>query len=314
MTRSLDARDPRSFKAALIQTCSTRDVERNLTVIGAMIRDAAAAGARYIQTPEITTVMETDKNRIPEIVQPEDGNRALSVYACLARELGIWLHIGSMAVAAGPRYANRSFLFSPEGRIIARYDKIHLFDVQAGQEVFAESKRYASGDRAVVVDLPWAALGFSICYDIRFPALYRALAQAGAEVIAVPSAFIVATGRSHWHVLLRARAIESQCFILAAAQAGQHECGRQTNGHSIAISPWGDVIAEADGDTTGFILVDLDLETVADARRRIPSLDNDRPFQIECTAKTKMVASGVCTRGGQFQAHSDRAEPFCTGR
>jgi predicted amidohydrolase len=271
----------RRFKSALIQICSSRDVERNLAELGAIIRDAAAAGADYIQTPEIATVMETDSSRLPEIFQPEQGNRALGFYSDLARELGIWLHIGSMAIAVAPRYANRSFLFSPDGRITARYDKIHLFDADVGGQVFTESQRYIRGARAVLARLPWTTLGFSICYDMRFPTLYRALAKAGAEVIAVPSAFIVASGSSHWHTLLRARAIESQCFILAAAQGGVHECGRHTNGHSIAISPWGEIIAEADGHTPGFILADIDLMAIAEARRRIPSLDADHPFAIE---------------------------------
>jgi len=274
--------DPRSFTAALIQTCSSRDVDRNISEIGAMIREAAAAGADYIQTPEVTTVIETDRKRMPDVIQPEAGNRALAAYADLARDLGIWLHIGSMAVATdGPRYANRAFLFTPDGDIAARYDKIHMFDVQIGAgQTYQESKRYQPGEQAVLSDLPWAKLGITICYDMRFPALYRALAKAGAEVIAVPSSFTVPTGKAHWHALLRARAIESQCFVLAAAQAGHHECGRDTYGHSIAISPWGEILAEADGETTGFITAKIDLEQVADARRRVPSLDNDRPFEV----------------------------------
>jgi len=285
MNASADAaapRDPRTFKAALVQTCTSRDVERNLAEIGAMIREAAGAGAQYVQTPEVTTVLETDRARMPEVIHPEAGNRALEAYAVLARELGIWLHIGSMAVATdGPRYANRAFLFTPKGDIAARYDKIHMFDVQIGAgQTYQESKRYAPGSEAVLAELPWARLGITICYDMRFPALYRALAKAGAEVIAVPSSFTVPTGKAHWHALLRARAIETQCFVLAAAQAGDHECGRQTYGHSIAISPWGEILAEADGTTTGFILADIALEAVADARRRVPSLDNDRAFEV----------------------------------
>jgi predicted amidohydrolase len=272
----------RTFKAALIQTCTSRDVDRNLDEIGAMIREAAIAGAQYIQTPEVTTVLETDSKRMPDVIEPEAGNRALAHYSGLARELGVWLHIGSMAVATDePRYANRAFLFAPDGRLAAKYDKIHMFDVQIGEgQNYRESKRYAPGRSGVIADLPWTRLGLTICYDMRFPALYRALAKAGAEVIAVPSSFTVPTGKAHWHTLLRARAIESQCFILAAAQAGDHECGRQTYGHSIAISPWGEVLAEADGETTGYILADIDLADVAKARSRVPSLDNDRPFDI----------------------------------
>lgn len=296
MTCFSHASGTRWFKSALIQFCSGRDVERNLAELSTIIREAAAAEAHYIQTPEITTIMETDSNRLPQVLQPEQGNRALSFYSELARELGIWLHIGSMAVAVAARYANRSFLFSPDGHIAARYDKIHLFDAQMGGEVFAESKRYIRGDRAVLAKLPWTTLGFSICYDMRFPALYRALAQAGAEVIAAPSAFIVSSGSTHWHTLLRARAIESQCFILAAAQAGVHECGRHTNGHSIAISPWGETIAEADAQTPGFILADIDLMAVTEARRRIPSLDNDYPFAIELAENRTTATKGLIAR------------------
>ncbi len=296
MTNFLQARSPRSFRSALIQICSSRDVERNLAELGAIIRDAAAAGALYIQTPEITTVMETDSSLLPQILEPEQGNRALAFYSDLARELRVWLHIGSMAVAVAPRYANRSYLFCPEGQIKARYDKIHLFDALVGDEVFAESRRYIRGDRAVLAKLPWTTLGFSICYDMRFPTLYRALAQAGAEVIAVPSAFIAASGSSHWHALLRARAIESQCFILAAAQGGVHECGRHTNGHSIAISPWGETIAEADAHTPSFILADIDLTAVTEARRRLPSLETDYPFAIELAEDRTTAANGLITR------------------
>lgn len=272
----------RTFKAALIQTCTSRDVDRNLREIGAMIRDAAKDGAQYVQTPEVTTVLETDSKRMPDVIQPEAGNRALAHFAGLADELGIWLHIGSMAVdIQEPRYANRAYLFSPTGKLAAKYDKIHMFDVAIGEgQTYRESKRYAPGDKALVADLPWAKLGITICYDMRFPALYRALAKAGAEIIAVPSSFTVPTGKDHWHALLRARAIESQCFILAAAQAGDHECGRQTYGHSIAISPWGEILAEADGETTGYIMAEIDLDEVAQARKKVPSLSNDRPFDI----------------------------------
>lgn len=282
MSDTLATPDPRSFTAALIQTCTSRNVDRNIAEIGQMVREATAAGANYVQTPEVTTVIETDRTRMPDVIQPEEGNRALQAYADLAGELGIWLHIGSMAVATdGPRYANRAFLFKPNGEVAARYDKIHMFDVQIGAgQTYQESKRYAPGQKAVLADLPWARLGITICYDMRFPALYRALAKSGAEIIAVPSSFTVPTGKAHWHALLRARAIESQCFILAAAQAGHHECGRDTYGHSIAISPWGEILAEADGETVGFVTAKIDLEAVADARRRVPSLQNDRPFEV----------------------------------
>lgn len=272
----------RQFTAALVQTCTSREVARNLSEIGAMIREAASAGADYVQTPEVTTVLETDSKRMPDVILPEAGNPALAHYADLARELGIWLHIGSMAVATDePRYANRAYLFAPTGQLAARYDKIHMFDVQIGEgQNYRESKRYAPGTASVLADLPWGTLGITICYDMRFPGLYRALAKAGAEMIAVPSSFTVPTGKAHWHTLLRARAIETQCFVLAAAQAGDHECGRQTYGHSIIISPWGEVLAEADGETTGIISATIDLAEVDKARGRIPSLSNDQPFDI----------------------------------
>ncbi len=272
----------RQFTAALVQTCTSRDVARNLSEIGALVREAASAGADYVQTPEVTTVLETDSKRMPDVILPEEGNPALGHYANLAKELGIWLHIGSMAVATDePRYANRAYLFAPTGQLAARYDKIHMFDVQIGEgQTYRESKRYAPGTASVLADLPWGTLGITICYDMRFPGLYRALAKAGAELIAVPSSFTVPTGKAHWHTLLRARAIETQCFVLAAAQAGDHECGRQTYGHSIIISPWGEVLAEADGETTGIITATIDLAEVDKARGRIPSLSNDQPFDI----------------------------------
>lgn len=287
--------DTQTFRAGLVQTCTSRDVDRNLREIGTMIRDAAKAGAHYVQTPEVTTVLETDSKRMAEVIGPERGNRALSHYSELAKELGIWLHIGSMAVSTDePRYANRAFLFRPDGELAARYDKIHMFDVQISEgQTYQESKRYAPGKHGILVDLPWATLGITICYDMRFPALYRALAKAGANVIAVPSSFTVPTGKAHWHTLLRARAIESQCFILAAAQAGDHECGRQTYGHSIAIGPWGDILAEADGTTTGFIIADIDLGEVASARSRVPSLDNDQPFDIARSALAEQLQKPI---------------------
>lgn len=271
-----------SFRAGLVQTCTGRNVSANLHAVSALVREARDQGAEYIQTPEVTVLMETDPDRLAANVGPQEGNRAVAHFSELAAELGCWLHIGSMAVATDePRLANRSFMFDPNGRIAATYDKIHMFDVDISDaDTYAESRRYAPGRRSVLVDLPWAVFGLTICYDMRFPALYRALAKAGAEVITVPSAFTVPTGQAHWHALLRARAIESQCFVLAAAQAGTHESGRLTYGHSIAISPWGEVLAEADGTGTGVITVDIDLAAVADARRRVPSLHNDQPFDI----------------------------------
>ena len=282
----MNASSSTSFRAALVQTCTGRDVDANLKDVSKLVREARATGADYIQSPEVTVLMETDAARLAANVAPQRNNPALTHFASLAEELGVWLHIGSMAIASEdpelePRLANRSFLFAPDGRIAATYDKIHMFDVDISDaDTYVESRRYAPGRQGVVAALPWASLGLTICYDMRFPSLYRSLAKAGAEIIAVPSAFTIPTGEAHWHALLRARAIETQCFVLAAAQAGTHESGRKTYGHSIAIGPWGNVIAEADSQQTGFIIADIDLGEVADARRRIPSLQNDQPFDI----------------------------------
>ncbi len=271
-----------TFRAGLVQMCSGRDVARNLNELSRLVREAAAAGASYVQTPEVSVLMERDRARLFVETRPEEGNPAIAHCQALARELGIWLHLGSMGVLVKPdKIANRSYLFTPEGRIAARYDKIHMFDVELpGGESYRESRNFEPGSKAVLVDLPWGALGLTICYDLRFPALYRALAKAGAQLIAVPSAFTVPTGQAHWHVLLRARAIESQCFILAAAQVGEHESGRTTYGHSLILSPWGEILAEADGEGPSVIVADIDLKAVEEARRRVPSLQHDRAFEV----------------------------------
>lgn len=271
-----------TFRAGLVQMCTGRDVARNLDELSRLVREAAAAGANYVQTPEVSVLMERDRARLFVETRPEEGNPAIAHCQALARELGIWLHLGSMGVLVKPdKIANRSYLFTPEGRIAARYDKIHMFDVELpGGESYRESRNFEPGSKAVLVDLPWGALGLTICYDLRFPALYRALAKAGAQLIAVPSAFTVPTGQAHWHVLLRARAIESQCFILAAAQVGEHESGRTTYGHSLILSPWGEILAEADGEGPSVIVADIDLKAVEEARRRVPSLQHDRAFEV----------------------------------
>ena len=270
------------FRVGLVQLCTGRNVERNLVEASRLIREAAAGGASYVQTPEVTTLMELDRARLFAESRPEEGNAAIAHFQALARELGIWLHIGSMVVLAKPdKIANRSFLVTPDGAVAARYDKIHMFDVQLPDgESYRESKSFQAGDRAVLAELPWGGLGLTICYDLRFPTLYRALAKAGAKFIAVPSAFTVPTGQAHWHTLLRARAIETQCFVFAAAQAGEHENGRRTFGHSLVISPWGGILAEGDGVNSSVIFADIELEAVAEARRQVPSLEHDRPFQV----------------------------------
>lgn len=276
----------RTFRAGLVQLCASRSVEKNLQAAGKLIREAAAGGASYVQTPEITTLMETDRERLMLAVQPEDGNTALAYFRGLARELGIWLHIGSMAVAVPgeERLANRAFVITPGGAVAASYDKIHMFDVQLPDgAVYRESKNYRPGQRGVVTDLPWGRLGVTICYDLRFAYLYRALAKGGAEMLAIPAAFTVPTGKAHWHVLMRARAIETGCYVLAAAQGGMHEAGRATYGHSLVVAPWGEVLAEAKGDAPGVIFADIDLAKVAEARGRVPALDHDRPYEVHVT-------------------------------
>jgi deaminated glutathione amidase len=283
-----------TFRVGLVQMCTGRDVEKNLADAGAFVREAARQGAQYVQTPEITVLMETERERLFTAVRPEEGNSAIAHFSSLARELGIWLHVGSMGVLVGNgRIANRSLLFSPNGQLEARCDKIHMFDVQLpGGEVYRESKNYQPGDAAVLAALPWGTLGMTVCYDLRFPHLYRALAKAGADFLAIPSSFTRPTGAAHWHVLMRARAIENGCFVFAAAQAGTHEVGRQTYGHSLVVAPWGEILVEADGDTPGVIVTDVDVKQVREARARVPSLQHDRPFQISrATAMPAKAAS-----------------------
>jgi predicted amidohydrolase len=270
------------FRAGLVQMCSGRSVEHNLAQAAALIREAVRQGAQYVQTPEITTLMEPERTRLFAAVRPEEGNPAVAHFRNLARELGIWLHVGSMAVLLpSGKIANRALFFSPSGALESRFDKIHMFDVDLpGGESYRESKHYQAGDTAVLAKLPWGTLGITVCYDLRFPHLYRALAKAGADYLAIPSAFTRPTGVAHWHVLMRARAIENGCFVLAAAQAGKHESGRETYGHSIIVTPWGEVLAEADGTHPTVIVADVDSSLVQQARSRVPSLQHDRPFQV----------------------------------
>jgi predicted amidohydrolase len=273
--------NPESFRAALVQLRSGRDANKNIAEACELIRQAAAKGADYIQTPENTSLMELDKARLAALLKPEAGNPALAAFTDLARQLNVYLHIGSLGIGLDDgRIANRSFLITPAGRIAARYDKIHMFDVDLGNgEVYRESASYAPGTEAIIADLPWGGLGMTICYDLRFPGLHRALAKAGAKFLAIPAAFTRVTGEAHWHTLLRARAIEAQCFVFAAAQGGCHENGRETFGHSLIISPWGKILAEA-GTDPGVIVADIDLHALDEARRRVPSLGHDRAFTV----------------------------------
>lgn len=269
------------FRAALVQMCSGLDVARNVADALDAVAEAAAAGAHYVQTPEVTTIMDLDRERLRRALSPEAGNAQLQAFCDGARQHKVWLHIGSMGVLLdNGKIANRSYLIDPSGRVSARYDKIHMFDVDLGNgEKYLESEAYEPGGFAVVADLPWAKLGLTICYDVRFPHLHRSLAKAGAELIAAPSAFTKITGAAHWHVLLRARAIESQCFVLAAAQGGAHDNGRETFGHSLIIDPWGEILTDG-GDAPGIIVADIDVAKVRAVRASVPSLANDRPFVI----------------------------------
>ena len=259
---------------------SGRDVQANLAAATALIEEAAAAGAQYVQTPEVTTLMELDRERLFAQIQPEAGNAALAHFVALAKRLGVWLHIGSMGVLVGERIANRAYVIAPDGTIAARYDKIHMFDVQlASGEIYQESANYVPGDRAVLADLPWGRLGLTICYDLRFPALHQSLVKGGAKFLGVPAAFTRPTGEAHWHTLLRARAIETQCFVFAAAQGGKHEHGRETYGHSLIISPWGTILAEG-GVDPGVVIAEIDLAELEAVRGRIPCLQHGRLFEF----------------------------------
>ncbi|MFG1477623.1 carbon-nitrogen hydrolase family protein [Xanthobacter sp. V4C-4] len=270
-----------TLRVGLVQLRTGRDPVANRDAAAALIRAAARDGARYVQTPECTNIMELDRARLFELLQEQDKDETLAAFRTLARELKIHLHIGSLALKiAEAKAVNRAILIDPEGEVSARYDKIHMFDVDLGHgESYRESNAYRPGERAVTADVDAIRVGLSICYDLRFPALYRALAETGAQVLTVPSAFTRPTGEAHWHVLLRARAIENGAYVLAAAQGGRHENGRETYGHSLIVDPWGRVIAEGGADP-GVILAEIDMKEVASARARIPSLANGRRFEV----------------------------------
>jgi predicted amidohydrolase len=271
---------PSTFKAGLIQMRSGLDPKINLAAALAAIEEAKRAGADYVLTPEMTNII-AKRERLMATIAEEELDPTLAALRDAARKLSIYVHIGSLAVKAAPDKAtNRSFLIDRAGEVIARYDKIHMFDVDlANGESYRESRTYRPGELAVVADLPWGRLGVTVCYDLRFPALYRALAEAGASFFSIPSAFTVQTGEAHWHVLLRARAIENGCFVFAAAQGGTHESGRETFGHSLVVDPWGQILAEG-GTEPGVILADIDPAQVAAARARIPSLHHGRRFEV----------------------------------
>lgn len=271
--------EPDLLRVACVQLRTGRDIDRNIEEASAFIREAAAQGAEFIATPETTHLMELSGKALFENVCAQDDDRGLKAFCALARELKVWLLIGSLSIRlSDQKVANRSFVIDSSGEVVATYDKIHMFDVDLpGGESYRESKNFEAGDKAVVVQLPWAKLGMSVCYDLRFPNLYRSLAKNGAQILSVPAAFTQVTGEAHWHILLRARAIETGCFVIAPAQGGTHENGRKTYGHSLIVAPWGEILSEADQEP-GLIVADLDLNRVADARSRVPSLSGDQDF------------------------------------
>jgi len=286
------------FTAACVQHTAGPDPEPNLRTVANLVRRARDAGAEFIMTAEASNLIESGRRRRDK-ARPEFDDPFLAGMRELARELGAWLLLGSLVIdpagepGAEPgeaRLANRSFLIDAAGGIVARYDKIHMFDIDLpGGESYRESNAYRPGGRTVVAETPWGRLGMTVCYDVRFPHLYRALAQAGADFLAVPSVFTVPTGRAHWHVLLRARAIENGCFVFAPAQWGEHAGGRKSYGHSLIVDPWGEVLADG-GETAGFVTATVDPAKIAEARRSVPSLTHDRAFAPPALAARPLAA------------------------
>jgi deaminated glutathione amidase len=271
------------MRVALVQLTVSDDPVANLAQTCALVCDAAAGGAGFVLTPECTNGLSSNRDHQRAVFHHEADDPTLAALRAEAASAGVWLLIGSLGLKTDDpdgRFANRSFLIDPDGNIAARYDKIHMFDVNVSEtEVYRESAGYRPGGHAVLADTPFGRIGMTVCYDVRFPHLYRRLAQAGAQILTVPAAFNHITGAAHWEVLLRARAIETGCFVLAPAQTGFHPetmgKGRHTHGHSLVISPWGDVLADG-GDLPGVTFADIDLAEVGKARLRIPSLDHDR--------------------------------------
>jgi len=270
-----------TFKVGLVQMRSGLDPQANLTSLLSSIDEAKRNGADYVQTPEMTNILALKREQLFANIVAEEHDPTLATMRELAQKLSIYIHIGSLAIKISPDKAvNRAFVIDRKGEIAARYDKIHMFDVDlAGGESYRESANYRPGDLAVIADLPWGRLGVTICYDLRFPALYRALAEAGASFLAIPAAFTKQTGEAHWQVLMRARAIENGCYVIAAAQGGLHENGRSTFGHSIVVDPWGKVVAEG-GTEPGVIMAEIDPAAVAAARSKVPSLNHGRRFEL----------------------------------
>jgi len=281
-------------RVACVQLRSGRDPAANLAATEALVREAAGRGATYVQTPEMTNILERSREDLFAKIATEADDVFLARLRAVAAELGIHLHVGSLALKrADGKVANRGFVIGPDGGILGAYDKIHMFDVDlAGGESWRESATYTPGTDAVVVDAGGLKVGMAICYDIRFPHLFRAYGHAGVDVVTAPAAFTRQTGAAHWHVLQRARAIENGCYLVSAAQGGLHEDGRETYGHSLIVDPWGVVVAEADHDEPGVIVADVDPAAVAAARGRIPSLKNERPFGVVAPDRARLRSLG----------------------
>jgi predicted amidohydrolase len=269
------------FRLACVQTTTGNDMAANLAAACAAGRAARAGGAELIAFPEVVAMMEPDRALVPLKAAPAADHPALRAFQALAAETAAWVLAGSITVRHGDgTLGNRSYLLDAAGGIVAFYDKIHMFDVDLdGGESYRESATYRPGEAAVVAETPWGRLGLTVCYDLRFPHLYRDLAKAGADFLSVPSAFTVPTGEAHWHVLLRARAIETGCWVFAPAQCGTHAGGRRTYGHSLIVDPWGRVVADG-GEAPGITFADIDPAAVAKARRAVPSLTHDRPYHL----------------------------------
>jgi len=281
-----------SFRVAALQMRSAMDPAANLATFEALVREAAGSGAVYVQSPEMTGMLVRGREALFARIVPADQDPLVRRASELARELSVFVHVGSTAVLLDDgKVANRSFLFGAEGELITTYDKIHMFDVDLDNgESWRESATYAPGDQAVVADLPFMKLGLSICYDLRFPQLFRAQALAGAEVLAVPASFTRQTGEAHWHVLLRARAIENGAWVIAAAQGGKHEDGRETYGYTLIVDPWGRVVADAGNNEPGIVSAEIDPAASADARRKLPNLLNARDFALPAVPQAEITA------------------------
>lgn len=274
-------------RVAALQMRSGTEPDANLDALETLVAEAAGRGATYALSPEVTVVFAENREGLSRVAGPYENNAPLQRVAGMARQHRLTLHLGSLAVALPDgRFANRSVVFGPDGQVVATYDKIHLFDATLpGLTAYRESATYAGGSEAVVTMADGMPLGLSICYDVRFPALYRALAEGGAEVLVVPAAFTAPTGKAHWEILLRARAIETGSYVIAAAQGGVHQNGRATWGHSMVVDPWGEIVAQLDHDAPGVLIADIDLGKVAEARGKVPALANARPFSLSVNDK-----------------------------